>query len=134
FSGRAQNRSLVIAGMLLGVLLLFIVAGGKARQRVLAMVQLEEGVRQQKAEETAEAPIDFRLLIFQDTWRIVRDHPLTGTGLGTYELIYPQYQRASLQNARAKHPESDWLMLASEGGLLAVGCLAGLIVVVASSL
>ncbi|MGV3531018.1 MAG: O-antigen ligase family protein [Chthoniobacteraceae bacterium] len=134
FSGRAQNRSLVIAGMLLGVLLLFIVAGGTARQRVLAMVQLEEGVRQQKAEESAEAPIDFRLLIFQDTWRIIRDHPLTGTGLGTYELIYPQYQQASLRNGRAKHPESDWLMLASEGGLLAVGCLAGLIVVVASSL
>jgi O-antigen ligase len=61
---------------------------------------------------------DARFGIARDTFSIIADHPVTGTGLGTYALIYPFYADKSLRDlSTALHAESDWLTLASEGGL-----------------
>jgi tetratricopeptide (TPR) repeat protein len=65
--------------------------------------------------------VDARLGIARDTLRMIRDYPLTGTGAGTYALLYPFYAKSSLMDkTTALHPESDWLMLASECGLPAL--------------
>ena len=79
-------------------------------------------------------PVEFRLKIYRDALDVIRDFPLTGTGLGTFPFVFPQYRRASLSEAVAIHPESDWLMLAAESGLPALLCLLALIVLAARRL
>ena len=66
---------------------------------------------------------DYHLKIFQDTAELVLDAPLSGFGLGSFSAVFPQYQEASKSYLPILHPQSDFLWLASEGGLLAVGFL-----------
>jgi O-antigen ligase len=67
---------------------------------------------------------DFRVEIFQDAIRMIADHPWTGHGLGSFQYVFPQYRTHSLMESQAAHPESDWLMLAAEGGVVPVLVLA----------
>lgn len=60
------------------------------------------------------------LKIFQDTTELVLDAPLSGFGLGSFSVVFPQYREASTSHLPILHPQSDFLWLASEGGLLAV--------------
>ena len=60
---------------------------------------------------------DGRIGLWQDTLRIVRDFPLTGTGLNTYGITMLAYQTHGLE-ARAVEAHNDYLQLAAEGGLL----------------
>lgn len=105
----------------------FLLVGSQARDRIVAMVLPAK--TPENASGRAAATItssEGRLLIYQDTLQMIRDYPLTGSGLGTFASIYPQYQRVAISESTARHPESDWLMLAEECGLPAVAC-AGLI-------
>lgn len=78
-----------------------------------------------KAEPIKMVTSDGRWKIYQDSLRMAGDFPLTGSGLGTYPYIYPWYANASLTDATALHPESDWLWLVIEAGPLAmIGVLA----------
>jgi len=74
--------------------------------------------------------VDARLGIARDTLRMIRDYPLTGTGAGTYASLYPLYARSSLMDkTTALHPESDWLMLASESGIPALLVAFGILLI-----
>lgn len=111
--------SLVVGGL---VVALFLGSDGTGRDRVLEMIgirpQQEVGtVPEQPKLRLDTAVSDFRLRIFQDTFRMIGDYPLTGTGLGTYAYVYPFYAKASLGEAAALHPESDWLMMVAECGI-----------------
>jgi len=66
---------------------------------------------------TASSDFASRYDIWQDTVQILRDFPLTGTGLNTYGpamLVYQTYDRRAL----AVEAHNDYLQLAAEGGLL----------------
>lgn len=110
---------------------LFLASEGMARDRVLEMLGLYRAaeVRADAAPEVMLPAGDLRFRIFNDTARILRDYPLTGTGLGTYAYVFPFYMRESIDEAMPVHPESDWLMLAAEAGLPAVGLALLLLVV-----
>ena len=62
--------------------------------------------------------------IHADTYNLIKSEPWTGTGLATFEFIFQFYQKEStgfnqsLANSKALHPESNWLDLASQAGLL----------------
>ncbi|MEI6034945.1 MAG: O-antigen ligase family protein [Verrucomicrobiae bacterium] len=64
-----------------------------------------------------------RMEIQADAWRLLAAFPLTGIGLGNFEAVFPFFRMASASPWRAYHPESDWLWLACEAGLVA-GILA----------
>lgn len=70
-----------------------------------------------------------RLHIYADGARWLRDAPLFGTGLGSFEATYPSYQNRDLR-ARVEHAHGDWLELALEAGLagaaLGLGALLAL--------
>jgi O-antigen ligase len=70
---------------------------------------------------------DFRLKIFSDALRMIRASPWTGTGLGTFDMIFPIYRKASILQERVIHPESDWLWLAAETGLAGLLAVAGML-------
>lgn len=62
-----------------------------------------------------------RAAMRHDTWRIFRDHPLAGTGLGTLQIVYPQYE--TLYDARiVNHSHNDYLEALAETGILGGLC------------
>ena len=59
----------------------------------------------------------------QDTWRIFRDHPLLGTGLGTLQKVFPPYD--SLYDGKiVNHTHNDYLEALAETGILGGLCCA----------
>jgi O-antigen ligase len=71
---------------------------------------------------------DFRWLIFQDTWQLIRASPWSGIGLANFEPVFAIFRDVSIGQSKALHPESDWLWIAAEIGwpsvlLIAVGSI-----------
>jgi len=58
-----------------------------------------------------------RLPIWSDTLRIIRDFPMTGTGLNTYGVATLFYQTV-LPGKHLAEAHNDYLQLAAEGGLM----------------
>jgi hypothetical protein len=134
------STPLVVSAGVLGMLVvgIFFATESPARTRVLELLGLyetrsAENVKtlevEPKAPAAGSAMSDFRLKVFQDAFRIVRDYPITGTGLGTYGYVSPFYVDASIGEAIPIHPESDWVMCAAESGLPFVLCVAALLFV-----
>jgi O-antigen ligase len=58
-----------------------------------------------------------------DSWRIFRDHPWTGTGLGTLPIIFPAYE--SQYDAKfVNHAHNDYLEMLADTGLVGALCCA----------
>ena len=84
--------------------------------------------------------LGLRKYIHADTYSMIKSEPWAGTGLGTYEFIFPLYKKESIIfNKRVLfssvlHPESNWLDLASQAGissaLLALMCIVPLLILV----
>lgn len=68
---------------------------------------------------------DNRIAIWRDTLGLIRQHPLLGTGLGSYSVVYPSVQTTFL-SLLVEHAHCDYLEVASElglpGGILVFGC------------
>jgi O-antigen ligase len=68
-----------------------------------------------------------RLVVWRETWPIVRDFAATGVGVGAYEramLVYQQSNRLLFFN----HAHNELLQIVAEGGvLLAIGATAALV-------
>jgi len=67
-----------------------------------------------------------RVSIWRDTLRLIHQHPLFGTGLGTFSVAYTSVQSAFL-NLLVDHAHCDYLEVASElglpGGVLVFGSI-----------
>ncbi|MBI3289606.1 MAG: O-antigen ligase family protein [Elusimicrobia bacterium] len=80
-----------------------------------------------------EKSVMARLFIYGDAWRWWRDAPLFGTGLGSFETVYPSYHDMGLLGY-VTHAHSDWIEFALEAGLFgligALTCAAAAAVIV----
>ena len=124
--GKHLNRSLLLAIVIVSVvgLTLFSTLKSEARDRLLGSVYRTHPVAKSTSTDatdfqmpSGEISSDDRLRIYHDTLRVIRDAPWTGTGLGTFSLVFPMYRHDSASNTLVLHPESDWLMVAAETGL-----------------
>lgn len=88
------------AVILIPCILTVILAGGTLTNRVASA----------KAESHSGG---FRIHTWRGTVRMVRAHPIAGTGLGTFEVAYPKY--AEVGWTRLAH--NSYLQLAAEGGV-----------------
>jgi O-antigen ligase len=75
--------------------------------------------------QSGEVGLDARWMAWRDTLAIVRDFPLTGTGLNSFADAMTTYETPGL-SAHFFAAHNDYLQLASEGGLL-VGIPASLL-------
>lgn len=66
---------------------------------------------------SGDASVTARLLIWQSTLKIVRDHPLTGTGWGTFVSFYPKYRSSQENSTSGVSAHNDYLQLTAEGGI-----------------
>lgn len=70
---------------------------------------------------------DDRLLIWKDTFRIIADFPLTGTGFGSFAAVFPGYKTLA-DKLFYDHAHNDFLELLAEGGaigFLLAACFVG---------
>ena len=72
-------------------------------------------------------PTTGRTHFWSGTVGIIKDHPLTGTGLGAFSAVYPSYDTAN-GNYRLEQAHNDYLQIISDGGV--VGGVLGLLFVV----
>ncbi len=64
---------------------------------------------------TAEPSFRWRQLIYTWSLAMIRDHPLLGTGPGTFPLVLGQYQQVPYVTGRYAH--NAWLQFAAETGI-----------------
>jgi len=57
-----------------------------------------------------------RMAVWRKTVEIVRDFPLVGTGIGTFQYVFPRYREATT-TAFYDYAHSDYLQVLAEGGL-----------------
>ena len=68
-----------------------------------------------------------RWMIWANTFDILRDFPVLGSGLGTFGQIFPMYRSFHIRRL-VTHAENDFLQLASEVGLVGAGVLLILLI------
>lgn len=69
---------------------------------------------------------DLRWPLMRSTWEMAMAHPWTGTGLGAWPEVYPEYARFDI-GLYANQAHCDWLQWAAEGGMVMAVLLAGLL-------
>src|SRR5216684_6848302 len=78
--------------------------------------------------QSLETTAGKRASMRRDTWRIFLHHPVTGTGQGTLQIVYPPYE--SLYDGKiVNHAHNDYLEALAETGLLGGLCCAWFVVV-----
>jgi O-antigen ligase len=109
---RIRSKYVLVGGIVvLGALLAVSWIGG---QQVLKRFSVDSAI---------EVTSGKRAAMRQDTWRIFRDHPLLGTGLGTLQKVFPPYD--SLYDGKiVNHTHNDYLEALAETGILGGLCCA----------
>jgi O-antigen ligase len=73
--------------------------------------------------QSLEVSVGKRAAMRHDSWRIFRDHPWTGTGLGTLPIVFPAYE--SLYDGKiVNHAHNDYLEMLADTGLIGALCCA----------
>jgi len=119
-------RMLIGAGAFAAIgVVLFVVSDFKVKARLSDLTErlaqksandtLADGTANRESREE-NVPIDTRLLIFQDALTMIGTEPWTGTGIGQFRYVFPQYRQRFVSSGLCVHPESDWLLLAAEAG------------------
>lgn len=62
-----------------------------------------------------------RMVILADSWRVVLDHFWLGTGLGTFETVYPR-QESFYDGRVVNHAHNDYIELMVETGFFGAAC------------
>ncbi len=117
--GRYRSKALLMGGggLFAVIMVFFVLSGSGLLERLKGSASGE--ARSGSLVHSVER--DARIGIARDTMGMIADHPVTGTGLGSYAMVYPFYADKSLRDrTMALHAESDWLTLCSEGGLPSV--------------
>lgn len=78
---------------------------------------------------------DLRKVFFSNTWTAAKDHWLTGSGLGTFVLVYPMYETSDqITNVYANHAHNDYLELLLETGILGILIVVAYVLMVLSGM
>jgi O-antigen ligase len=63
-----------------------------------------------------------RPILYKNTIELIKDYPLSGTGLGTYIHSYTKYEQKYVRGI-TDHAHNDYLEVLAESGLVGGGCL-----------
>jgi len=71
---------------------------------------------------------EMRPQIWQDAKKIIKDFPVTGTGLGTFSSIFPKYRTHEWGGRFLRYAHSDYLQIISETGIIGFVFIIGFLV------
>ena len=100
-SSSRKGAAIGVAGIAIA-LTLFFVFGGETFERF------------QRGAQAART--DFRVSIQSDAMKLSATAPLFGQGIGNFDPVFAMARKTSIEQNRARHPESDWLWVAVEMG------------------
>lgn len=106
--GRQDRRKVAITGCLAFILLAALFASGKG----VTFDRLAGSRRPLNSELTA-----LQLNVLRDSSAMLRERPILGWGLGTFEDVYPQF-RSFYTNQVVEHAHNDYLELLLETGMV----------------
>jgi O-antigen ligase len=132
----ASRGGIISLGVEIGILLLIMALRGTGGKHVLVagVVLLLAvlfvswlGVRQVldrfSSLQSLETTSGKRASMRQDSWRIFLDHPWTGSGLGTLQIVYPAYE--TLYDGKiVNHAHNDYVEALAETGAAGAICCA----------
>ncbi len=107
---------ILVAGAGLGLIALLAVNVEALNVRVLHTYSLVRG----EADGAANFQVSTlgpRVKIWKSTIQMIRDHPVLGTGAGTWQWIYPKYRPEKVPS-NPEYVHNDFLNLASDYGIL----------------
>ncbi len=103
-----------------------VLAGAAVLAAALLMVSLlgvKEIAQRFTTMKSLEVATGKRASMRRGTWRIFMDHPWTGTGLGTLEVVYPPYEM-DYDGRVVNHAHNDYLEALSDTGIAGGLCCA----------
>jgi O-antigen ligase len=132
----ASRGGLVSFGAELGVLALVMILRRTAGKQLLAgaavllvalllvsWLGLGQILQRLSTVQLLEVTAGKRASMRGDTWRIFLDHPFSGTGLGTLQIVYPPYE--TLYDGKiVNHTHNDYLEALAETGIAGGLCCA----------
>jgi O-antigen ligase len=103
---RIRNRFMILGGLV--VLTAVMTVSWIGVQQVL----------QRFAEmQSLEVSLGKRISMRQDTWRLFLQHPVTGTGLGTFEMVFPPFD-TDYDGKVVNHAHNDYVEALAETGIV----------------
>jgi O-antigen ligase len=125
----ASRGGIISFGVEVGVLVLWLVlrrtagkhllSGGAVLLLAFLMVSwlgVQQLVERFSSLQSLEMTVGKRASMRADTWRVFLDHPWTGTGLGTLQLVFPAYE--TLYDGKiVNHTHNDYLEGLAETGI-----------------
>src|SRR5215467_5460214 len=109
---RAGNKHLLAGGVVLLASLSFV-----------SWIGVRQVLSRFSSLQTMEVKEAKRASMRYGTWRIFLDHPIVGTGLGTFQMVYPPYE--TLYDGKiVNHAHNDYLEALAETGILGGFCCA----------
>jgi O-antigen ligase len=75
-----------------------------------------------------DASTSARLLLWKSAAEIAKDHPLSGTGWGSFAAQYPAYRDPRENTTAGIYAHNDYVQLAAEGGIPALVLMLGILV------
>ena len=115
FAGTAVLLVVMAAGAM------FITSSDDLMQRFASIqAETEEG-------ETPDQKFS-RSELWQNTSKMIKDHPLLGVGLGAYQFVYPRYDQSS-GILRAEQAHNDYLHIIAETGIVGLILVISFIVI-----
>ena len=94
-----------------------------------AMWHEKASIGQAIASVTANGGDKGRLILWDSTLEMIQNQPIIGVGPGNWRIQFPAYADGRMMDANAvpHRPHNDFLTIASESGLLALGLYVGLL-------
>jgi len=116
---RSTRRLAVAASFLILCITAFFVFGGGLMERFMVDGSAKEALQS-----------DGRIPIYQDCADLLSQNPLFGIGLGNFEGVFAISQKNYNFTDRVIHPESDWVWLSVETGLVGLALAIWLLLAV----
>jgi O-antigen ligase len=113
FEGGSKKGVLIIGSFLVALFVYLVYIGIDPVIDRLATLKEKETYLQEE-----------RWVVWNTTAEIVRDYPLVGTGLDTFESVFPRYQPLEVSGHRWLDAHNDYLQFVAETGI--VGSLMAL--------
>ena len=100
-------------------------------QQFHELLSYREGVARQESPQDGTAQcnsIGPRLVFWENTWQVIRQHPVLGAGTGDFPAEYETVRRVRTPNhwQNVDNPHNMYLMIWSQSGLVGLGVVLAL--------